>query len=229
MNLILKRSGGSNLVIRPQARPAWYPEDRTRPVQAEVWWRYEGEHPSAAILIGTFAPGQTVSYPANPLVDRNIILSTITISSRGVRSVRTVADAHETLLVFQRETAAPVVNEVRPLALKHTRITLAIDGYSSLAIKRRIRIADDADMTVNLAEQEITVSPGDVLPRVSYLDRSDSDPGTRTVWVRIAHSSGGDYGAESEAQAFTYADDDNAGGTGATAEGDPFGQLRFDA
>ena len=36
--------------------------------------------------------------------------------------------------------------------------------------------------------------------------------GTRTVWVRISHSSGGAFGAESTAQSFTYADSGGSGG-----------------
>lgn len=224
MNLVLKHSGGSNLVVRPQVRPAWYPAERSRPVQVEVWWRYEDESAAAARLIGAYTPGQAVTYPSNPLVDRNMILSTITISARGVRSVRDIADAHETLLVFQRETAAPTVTQVGTAS--HARITLAVEGYSTLAIKRRVRTADDAGMTTNLAVEEFTANPGDVLSRVVYLDRADAGTGTRTIYARISHSSGGDYGTESAAQAFTWADDAAAGGS--SDEGDPFGHWKFD-
>jgi hypothetical protein len=224
VNLVMKHGGGSNLVLRPQVRAPWYPTERTRAVQVEVWWRYVGEPAAAARLIGTFAPGQAVSYPSNPLVDRNIILSTITISARGIRSVRDIADADETLLVFQRETAAPTVTQVG--GSSHTRITLAVGGYSTLAIKRRVRTADDVDMTVNLNVQEFEASPGDVLARVVYLDRLDGGTGARTIYVRISHSSGGEYGAESAAQAFTYADDTGAGGSDDV--GDPFGNWKLD-
>jgi hypothetical protein len=229
VNLIAKRSGGSNVVGRPQARAPWYPSERSRPVRVDVWWRHVGEPAAAARKVGTFSPGQEVSYPFNPLVDRDIILSSISVSPQGVPSVRDIADAPETLLVFQRETAAPTVTEVRPIGSSNNRITLAIDGYSSLAIKRRIRTADDEDMTVNLVEQEFTVaSPADTLPRVVYLDRVPPSVHARTIWVRIAHSSGGEYGAESVATAFTYSDADGADGSGATADGDPWGQGRFD-
>ncbi|MGH9873395.1 MAG: hypothetical protein ACRD9S_13160 [Pyrinomonadaceae bacterium] len=219
MNLVAKRSGGFNLIMRPQARRPWYPADRARPVQAEVWWRYEGQPAAAAQLIGAFAPGQQVSYPFNPLVDRNVILSTITVSSRGIRSVRDIADAPELLLVFQRETAAPTLTQVG--ANTHTLITLTVDGFSTLAIKRKVRTADDSGMTTNLVEYETEVSPGEVLPRVIYLIRDDAGTGTRDVWARVSHSSGGAYGAESTAQMFTWADDTGAGG--GDGDGDPFG------
>lgn len=224
MNLVLKHSGGANVVLRPQARPAWYPEERTRATYVEVWWRYEGEPAAAARMIGTFAPGQAVTYPSNPLVDRNIILSTVSISGRGVRSVRDIADAQETLLIVQRETVAPTLSLVGNAT--HTLLTLAVDGFSTLAIKRRVRVADNVGMTTGLVVSETVINPGKMLPRVIYLDRTDSGTGTRTVYVAVAHSSGGDYGAESTPAAFTYA---NSGGTGGTSggAGDPFGGNRY--
>ena len=219
MNLVLKHSGGANLVLRPQVRAPWYPPERSRPVQARVSWRYEGEPAAAARLIGTFAPGQAVSYPSNPLVDRNIILSTITISAQGIPSVRDIADAHETLVTFQRETEAPTLEQVG--AATHTLITIAVSGFTSLAIKRRVRTADDEAMTTNLAEFETVLPAGDTLPRLIYLDRDDPGTGTRDVWVRVSHSSGSAYGAENDAQMFTWADDTGAGG--GEGDGDPFG------
>jgi len=57
MNLVGKHSGGSNLVGRPQARPVWYPTERSRPAQVEVWWRYEGEVAAAARLLGSMPYG----------------------------------------------------------------------------------------------------------------------------------------------------------------------------
>ena len=209
MNIVARQSGGNNLVGRPQARAAWYPSDRSRPAQVEVWWRYEGEVAAAARLLGTFRPGQQVEVPFNPLVDRNIILSTVSISGNGLRSVREIADAPETLVTFQRESAAPTVAQIG--AATHTLIQLAIDGFSTLAIKRKVRIADDSGMTTNLHEFTTEVSPGSTLPRVTNLVRDDGGAGTRTVWIRVSHSSGGNYGAESAAQSFTWAD---SGGTG---------------
>lgn len=223
MNLVAKHSGGTNLVGRPQARSPWYPSERSRPAQVEVWWRYEGEVAAAARLLGTFKPDQQVVVPLNPLVDRNIILSTISISAAGLRSVREIADAPETLLEYQRESAAPTVAQVG--AATHTSIRLAIDGYSTLAIKRKVRTADDEAMTTNLQEQVTEVTPGATLPRLIDLLRDDGGAGTRTIWVRVSHSSGGPYGAESAAQSFTYADSGGAGGD--TGDEDPFPHREY--
>jgi hypothetical protein len=143
-------------------------------------------------------------------VDRNIVLSTISISANGVRSVREIADAPETLLEYQRESAAPTVAQIG--AATHTIIQLAIDGYSTLAIKRKVRVADDSAMTTNLHEEVTEVAPGETLPRVINLVRDDGGSGTRTVWVRVSHSSGGAFSAESTAQSFTFADSGGSGG-----------------
>jgi hypothetical protein len=174
-------------------------------------------------MIGAYAPGATVSYPFNPLADRNIYVGTISVAIDGARSARDLNEAHWELLQFQRETAAPEVTQVG--ASSHARITLAIGGYSTLAIKRRVRTADNAGMTTNLDVQEFEASPGDVLARVVYIDRSDVGAGTRTIYVRVSHSSGGDYGAESTTQAFTFADDTGVGGTDDV--GDPFGNWKL--
>src|SRR5262249_15403640 len=135
-----------------------------------------------------------------------------------VRSVRDLRDAPEFLVLFQRVTDAPTVTQVG--SATHTSIQLAIANYSQFAIKRKIRTADNSAMTTNLAIQEITVAPGEVLSTVVYLTRTDGGTGARTTYVRISHSSGGPYGTESGPTAYTWAD---SGGTGGgTGTGDPF-------
>jgi hypothetical protein len=219
VDIIGRESGGRNVVGRPQSLPQFYSATTVRPAAVEVWWRYEGETAAAARLIGTYLPGQRVSFPYTPIGDKNLILSTISISAAGVRSVRDIRDAPEFLVVFQRETDAPTVTQVGTAT--HTLITLAIDGFSALAYRRKVRTADDSAMTTNESEEIIEVAPGAVLPRLLYLTRPDPGAGTRTIYVRISHSSGGDFGSESAAAAFTWADDGGAGGGSGT--GDPIG------
>jgi hypothetical protein len=105
MTLIARNSGGNNLVGRIQANRPWYPTNRVRPVRVEVWWRYAGEVAAAARYLGTYSPGQEISFPFNPVVDRDLIFSTVTISPNGIRSVRELADAHEVLLTYTRAGA----------------------------------------------------------------------------------------------------------------------------
>jgi len=97
MNLKIAPSGGRNLVIRPGARPTFYAASTLQPAIVEVYWRFADEPPGAARLIGRYLPGQQVGLPIT--TTRNIILSTISISAGGVRSVRDLRDAAEFLLM----------------------------------------------------------------------------------------------------------------------------------
>lgn len=340
MDLIIKASGGRNIVIRPQGRDAFYPSTSLRPAALEVYWHYEDEAPSAGRLIGRYLPGQTVRWPYTPVGDKNIVLRTISISAAGVRSPTSLRDAPFTVVNFQRVIDAPAVSLVGNAT--HTTLSLAIDGVADFAVKRRIRTADDSGITTNVL---VSVSPasfidaafigclardvgdgeliiwrnafiaaaavssgalltecrvrikalflsseytarsrsagdfvndlyhayldrpadggswaawvavitggattsdmcdnfgnsaefgnrvaardpwldvpaGRPLPRVVNIDRNDSGAGTKTIYVRMSHSSGGAWSAESAAQAFTFAD--NGGSGGATGGIDPF-------
>lgn len=218
-DIIARESGGRNPIGRPMGVPPFYSSTTVRPAIVEVYWRYQDEPAASARLIGRYQLGQRVSFPYTPIGDKNIILSTISISAAGVRSVRDIRDAPEFLVVFQRETDAPTVTQVG--AATHTLITLAIDGFSALAFKRKVRTADNSGMTTNLSEEIIEVAPGSTLPRLVYLTRPTPGAGARTIYVRVSHSSGGAYGAESAAAAFTWADSGGAGG--GTGTGDPIG------
>lgn len=77
----------------------------------------------------------------HPLADCNIILSTITSALEACAQCATS-------LTHQRRCWSFSVR--RPLQLSplvgdatHTQLTLVIDGFSTLAIKRRVRVADD--------------------------------------------------------------------------------------
>jgi hypothetical protein len=140
MNLIARTSGGRNILARPQARAAWYPAASVHPSQVEVYWRYDNEPPAAGRKVGVFSPTQQVSIPYNPLVDRNVLVGTISIAPDGTRSARELADAHWEALTFQRETAAPVIGQTGDATVDS--VTIGVTGFTKLARKRRLRIAD---------------------------------------------------------------------------------------
>ncbi len=140
MNLICKASGGKNIVCRPMARRQWYPAASVNPAQVEVYWRYDNEPAAAARLIGRYGVGQEVSFQHNPLEDRNLIFSTISIAPDGTRSVRELADAVEAPLVFQRETEAPVIGQNGDATTDS--VTIGVSGFKKFARMRRLRIAD---------------------------------------------------------------------------------------
>jgi hypothetical protein len=172
MNVVAKASGGLNVVGRPQARAAWYPSERVSPVQVEVYWRFEDEPAAASRLIGVFAPGQTATVPYNPLADRNVILSTISIAADGTRSARSIADAHQELVVFQRETAAPVIGQASDAT--PDSVTVGVTGFTSLARRRRLRIAEALTGSGDLDDPTVAVFEAGNEPMPAYIDISRS-------------------------------------------------------
>jgi hypothetical protein len=100
MNLIARMSGGRNPVGRIQALTPYYAPTDLAPAVVEVYWRYANEPASAARLIGRYLPGQAVSVPFTPAANQSVILSTISISGAGVRSIPNLRDAPEFELAF---------------------------------------------------------------------------------------------------------------------------------
>ncbi|HKC88844.1 MAG TPA: hypothetical protein VKG02_22865, partial [Blastocatellia bacterium] len=94
-DLVARQSGGRNPVGRIQADPAYYAPTDLRPAIVEIYWRYENEPPNAARLIGRYLPGQPVSFAFTPSVNQRVILSTVSVSGSGVRSVAKLRDAPE--------------------------------------------------------------------------------------------------------------------------------------
>jgi hypothetical protein len=223
MDVTLKQRGGHNVVLRPEARRRWYPEATVEVSTFELWAGYADRPASEAWLVGRFRPGQQARIPWTPATDRNLRFYLVSVSASGTRDVITLEDAVQATLPIVRETETPEVSQVS--ASTHTQITLAIDNYSIAAIKRKVRTADNSLMTSNLSEQVTEVPLGQQLPRLHDLLRGDSGAGARTVYVRISHSSGGNYGPESAALAFTFAD---SGGTGGTSgDTDPFPRREY--
>lgn len=173
MNIIAKASGGKNIVARPMARPQWYPPASVQPATVEVWQRAKGEPAAAARLVGRYRPGESGSFAYNPLEDKDLILSTISIAPDGTPSVRELADAEEHLLVFQRETAAPVIGQVGD-AIANS-VTIGVTGYTKLARQRRLRIADSLSGGALVSPtEEIFDSGNEPVPAFIDIARSGS-------------------------------------------------------
>lgn len=223
MDLIVRKSGGANVVLRPQARPRYYAPATAAPQRVEVWWRYADESNSAARLVGEFAPGARVRFPFTPDEDRNVVLLTRARSADGAPDVSSLDDAVQATVLFARETAAPSVAQVG--ASTQTNITLAIDGFTRFARSRRLRVADNGLMTG--ATTVVSDGGGRELPRLVDIRRDATQTQAQTVYVRVSHSSGQNvYGAESPAQAFSFAD--SAGAGGSSGEGDDLYRERHD-
>ena len=166
MNIVLKLSGGKNIVLQPMARAAYYPAREIQPAQVEVWQRPKGEPAAAARLVGRYAPGESGSFGYNPLEDRDLILSTVSIAPDGTRSVRELAEAQEYALTFQRETEAPTIGQFTDATAE--TVTVGVDSFSKLVRKRRLKVAEALDMgeldspTVEVFEYENGLVPAHI-------------------------------------------------------------------
>ena len=178
MDIELKPSGGMNIVLRPGALPSYYPEPTAQAAMVEVYWRYgaseteEPEPPSANRLIGVFRPGQEIEWPYNPDSDRDVIVSTISISASGVRSAESAADAVQATVLVRRETEAPEVAQSG--ASTAYNIRLVITGFTKFANKRRLRISESADMTD--AQVFTTDAATERLSNIHDIAREVADP-----------------------------------------------------
>lgn len=212
--LLLKRSSGSNVILRDQAQPAFYPTATVAPVAADIYVHYSDEPASAARFVRSYGPGETITIPHNPATDRNLVVRAIARSARGVADVSELEDASSFTALFQRETNAPAVVQIG--AATQGLLSLSVTGFTQYARARRVRIADDAAMTVNVRVDVVEYGVG-LVPTVYQLQRQTSaGQSAQTVYVRISHSSAGVNGPwspESPAQQFTFADSTGSGGT----------------
>jgi hypothetical protein len=167
MDIVARASGGKNIIARPMARAAWYPDATVQPSQIEVYWRYSNESPAAGRKVGTFNPGAAISIPYNPAIDQDVMIGTISIAPNGVRSVRELADAHWETLVFQRETIAPVIGQVGDSTPDN--VTVGVSGFTKFARKRRIRIAEALVMGELDSPSEEIIDAGNE-PLAGYID-----------------------------------------------------------
>jgi len=74
MDLILKRSGGANVVLRPQARPNWYPTAEVDPVEVEIFKQEldaDGKFAGAPVSLGRFPSVGSLTIDNNPDTDKS--------------------------------------------------------------------------------------------------------------------------------------------------------------
>lgn len=83
MDIVSRRSGGQNIVSRPQARPNWYRGATAPAARAQVWKRNADQPPAAAVMVGVFELGQEYKLDYNPATDRNVVLGLNPLSADG--------------------------------------------------------------------------------------------------------------------------------------------------
>jgi hypothetical protein len=147
-------------VIRPQVKPRWYPSATTHPAAVEVWWRVieeDGSRPPFQKL-GTFPVGHTIQIPYNPDLDKDVEVSTISVSAAGVKSVSHPDDGVRATVPVRRDLTKPEIGINQATA---EVISVGITGFKRFARKRKLRVADNPAM----ADASVVVFDSD-----SYVD-----------------------------------------------------------
>jgi hypothetical protein len=110
MDLVLKRSGGQNVVLRPQARAAWLPAATVDAHYVEVFYQ---ELDEAGALVGSpiphgrYDPRAEVSIPYNPAAaERDVLVYVMPHAADGTPGYSSLRDAPQFVVPFARETAA---------------------------------------------------------------------------------------------------------------------------
>ncbi|HEY0171901.1 MAG TPA: hypothetical protein VGB98_12825 [Pyrinomonadaceae bacterium] len=228
MDLVVEDSDGENIVAREMGESDWMPEATVDAHEVEVFVQEvdaaTGGLVGALRPLGRFAPTARIVFQNTPYEDHNLRVIVRAYAADGTPDSPSLREAATQMTVLvQRETAAPTVTQAGEAS--QTEITLEVGGYSQFALRRKVRVADNADMTG--AAETITAAAGAGLSRVVVVNRADTETEAQTIYVRVSHSSStdGPFGAESDAQAFTFADDAGAGGS--SGGGDPFGREQI--
>jgi hypothetical protein len=236
-DLVLKSSGGANIVLWPMALQRPYPPATAPPASVEVWWSYDDETFANARFVGHFAPGQSGSFPYTPDADRDVRLYAVSRSASGTPHVSTLEDAVQVTVLFRRETEAPVIGQNKPATA--AELEIGITGFTRFARYRRVTISANADMSDPLAVLlfDSAAYAAHELPRYLTLSRTvgvltteaglelETEDGSkltteddattlpRTVYITVAHSGGAAWTPESAILEATFAGVDGTPGS----------------
>lgn len=150
MDLILKPSGGQNIVLRPQARPVWYADATVDAQEAELF-RQEldpatGAFDGAPQSLGRFPAEGRVVIPYTPDSDANVIFYAMPLAADNTPGYSSVRHAEQATVLFRRVTEAPEVAQVG--AATADLVTVSVDaGDSRFIRKRRTSISPNPDMS----------------------------------------------------------------------------------
>jgi hypothetical protein len=248
MDLILKPSGGQNIVLRPQARAAWYEEPTVDAQEVELF-RQEIDPATGATIgprvsLGRFPAEGRVVIPHNPDIDRDVRFYVQPFAADNTPGYSDIRHAEQATVLFRRETEAPVIAQSSDATTD--AVEIGITGHTRFARHRRVTICEDAGMTIPVrtivldsddyaarelpryltltreASGEITAEDGETLTtedgEALVIEEAGGALGL-TVYVTVAHSSGVAWTPESNVLEITFADGGGAGGS--TGDFDP--------
>jgi hypothetical protein len=144
MDLILKHSGGQNIVLRPQARAAWYPTATVDAHEVEIFMQeidpVTGAFIGIARSLGRFPAEGTVAINHTPHSDRDVVLYAMPYAADNTPGFSEIRHATQETVPFRRETEAPTVGQVGDATTDV--VTVGVSGFSEFVRRRRLRIAE---------------------------------------------------------------------------------------
>jgi hypothetical protein len=257
VSLILRPSTGARLVLRPQARAAWQPAATVAAYQVELWAQEvdpdTGAWLGVARLLGLFPAVGEIKVPYTPDTDRPLTLFVNEVAADGTRAHSELREMTQVSVNFKRETEAPQIGQNAPATAD--TVEIGITGHTRFARKRCVTISANQDMSDPLAVQtfdsadyierelpryftltreftgRITTEGGDTLTTEdgAALVTEAGDVLPVTVYVTVAHSSGGAWTPESDVLAITFAGGDGTSGSDGDFDPTPRDKYQFDS
>jgi hypothetical protein len=203
MEMILADEFGIALVLEDERPPATTQE----PVRVELYMGYAEDNYGSGTLVSTALVGQDFVLEHNPDFDRDLRIYLVSIAEDGSRSVSQLSDAPSKFVPIRRETEAPAIGLVED-AEDPNLLVLGVGGFTPYARLRKVEVADNPEME----DAQVTIYQGHGFPPYVNITR-ESGTDNQTVYVRVSHSSGGEYAPASEVLELIFADASGAGGS----------------
>ena len=144
--ILLKQSGGRNIVLRDQNLAAYYPAAQVAAASAQIWMHEIGEERSSAKMLGVFPVNKSqINLPLNPSTDNGVVLLINPLGPDGTPRFSSLDDCKQIVVPRNRETSAPTLGQVG--AATAEMVTIGVEGYTQFARRRKFRIADNSGMT----------------------------------------------------------------------------------
>lgn len=223
MDLIVKDSGGHNVVAREQAMPEYLPAATVDAARVRLFIRNADEpEQDEREIAGHFGRGSQVSIPFNPVRDRNLVIRAVPYSAFG-----TPGQSVSATLLHQRETEVPVIGQATDATTEDVQV--GVSNYSPFARQRRVKIATALDGSGHLVDPTETIIDYGAQTPPDFITVTRGT-GPQTVYVAVAHRGGPDspWTPDSNIIPLTFASSEGTGGGGGSGSGEPTGGTTGD-
>lgn len=193
-----------------------YNPEKVPAKSGELWMSFINQPSKAPFKIGNVIAGQVVHIPLNS--DEPVRLYLISHDAAGRRISSGFNNAKILDFAANKESLIPIITQDG--TAENAVINFKASNYSEKTKHRKIQYADDIDFTTNVVEtmQSFVNAQGIITPNFP-INRTGDLSATKTVYVRIAHSSNNiNFDKWSSPITATFA---NSGGSGGSGGGTP--------